>query len=335
MHGAGRVTVSLRLNNDLTAAQYVSLVETAEAVGFDQVWVSDDLFLRAAPVLVTAAAVRTSRIRLGIGIMNPYSVHPAELAMTAATLQEVSGGRFLLGLAAGAEEFLGWAGIPRPLPLTRTREAVRAVRALARGERPAEQPGTGEGWTAEAYLRFPAGDPAPVYVGAMSPRMLAMAGAEAEGVLPLLYPPEHFPVARDLVHAGAREAGRDPAEVDVAAAFWVSVDDDRARAERALAEKIAYYGASFSPYLLERAGLSVADFAGIQAALAAGEPERATDLVTPAMLRLGIAGDADEVVRRCRWLQEQGATHLSFGPPLGPDPVAAVRVLGEQVLPRL
>jgi 5,10-methylenetetrahydromethanopterin reductase len=165
--------------------------------------------------------------------------------------------------------------------------------------------------------------------------MLEMAGAEADGVLPLLYPPEHFPVARDLVHDGARAAGRDPAEVDVAAAFWVSVDDDGAGAERALAEKIAYYGASFSPYLLSRAGLAVEDFAGIQAALSAGEPERATDLVTPAMLRLGIAGDADEVVRRCRWLQEQGATHLSFGPPLGPDPVAAVTVLGEQVLPRL
>lgn len=327
------MTTSLRLNNDLGVQQFVDLVVTAEQVGFDQVWVSDDLFLRSAPVMVAAAAVATSRVRLGIGIMNPYSVHPAEIAMTSATLAELSGGRFLLGVAAGAEEFLGWAGIERPKPLTRTREAVRALRVLGDGGRPADHPGTGEGWTAEAHLRFPAA--APVYVGAMSPKMLAMAGAEADGVLPLLYPPEHFPVARDLVHAGAREAGRDPAEVDVAAAFWVSVDDDRAAAERALAEKIAYYGASFSPYLLERAGLAVADFAGIQAALAAGDPERATDLVTPPMLGLGIAGDADEVVRRCRWLQAEGATHLSFGPPLGPDPVRAVTVLGEQVLPRL
>jgi len=327
------MTTSLRLNNDLGVQQFVDLVVTAEQVGFDQVWVSDDLFLRSAPVMVAAAAVATSRVRLGIGIMNPYSVHPAEIAMTAATLAELSGGRFSLGVAAGAEEFLGWAGIERPRPLTRTREAVRALTVLGAGGRPADHPGTGEGWTAEAHLRFPARTP--VYVGAMSPKMLAMAGAEADGVLPLLYPPEHFPVARDLVHAGAREAGRDPAEVDVAAAFWVSVDEDRAAAERALAEKIAYYGASFSPYLLERAGLSVADFAGIQAALAAGEPERATDLVTPRMLGLGIAGDADEVVRRCRWLQAEGATHLSFGPPLGPDPVRAVTVLGEQVLPRL
>ena len=137
------MTTSLRLNNDLTVTQYVDLVVAAEALGFDQVWVSDDLFLRSAPVMVTAAAARTSRIGLGIGIMNPYSVHPAELAMLAATLQEFSGGRFLLGLAAGAEEFLGWAGIPRPLPLTRTREAVRAVRALTRGAGPPTSPGPG------------------------------------------------------------------------------------------------------------------------------------------------------------------------------------------------
>ena len=327
------MTVSLRLNNDLTVAQFVDLTVAAEGLGFDQVWVSDDLFLRSAPVLVAAAAVATSRIGLGIGIMNPYSMHPSEIAMTSATLAELSGGRFLLGVAAGAEEFLGWAGIPRPTPLTRTREAVRALQVLGAGGRPSEHEDTGPGWMPEAYLRFPAS--APVYVGAMSPKMLGMAGAVADGVLPLLYPPEHFPTARDLVHAGAVEAGRDPAEVDVAAAFWVSVDADRAAAERALAEKIAYYGASFAPYLLERAGLTVGDFAGIQAALSAGDVARATDLVTPRMLGLGIAGDADEVVRRCRWLQAEGATHLSFGPPLGPDPVRAVTVLGEQVLPRL
>ena len=93
-------------------AGYVELVVAAEALGFDQVWVSDDLFLRSAPVLVTAAAVRTSRIGLGIGIMNPYSVYLAELAMLTATLQEASGGRFLLGVAAGAEEFLGWPASP-------------------------------------------------------------------------------------------------------------------------------------------------------------------------------------------------------------------------------
>ena len=89
---------SVRVNNDLSVAELTSLAVAAEAAGFDQVWVSNDLFLRSAPVLAATLAARTSRIALGIGVMNPYSVHPAELAMMAATLQEASGGRFLLGI---------------------------------------------------------------------------------------------------------------------------------------------------------------------------------------------------------------------------------------------
>ncbi|MGN6598641.1 MAG: LLM class flavin-dependent oxidoreductase, partial [Actinomycetes bacterium] len=96
------MTFSLRLNNDLDAATLTAIAQRAEAYGFDQLWVSNDLFLRSAPVLMGTLAARTSTIRLGIGILNPYSIHPSEIAMAAATLQEVSDGRFLLGLAAGS-----------------------------------------------------------------------------------------------------------------------------------------------------------------------------------------------------------------------------------------
>ena len=92
---------SVRVNNDLSVAELTALAVAAEAAGFDQLWVSNDLFLRSAPVLAATLAARTSRIGLGIGVMNPYSVHPSELAMMAATLQEASGGRFLLGIGRG------------------------------------------------------------------------------------------------------------------------------------------------------------------------------------------------------------------------------------------
>jgi 5,10-methylenetetrahydromethanopterin reductase len=165
--------------------------------------------------------------------------------------------------------------------------------------------------------------------------MLTLAGECADGALPLLYPPEHFATARDQVLAGLATAGRSAEEFDLPACVWCSVDTDPRAARAALAEKIAYYGASFAPYLLRRAGLQPADFAGIQAALAAGDPERATNLVTEPMLALGIAGTPSEVLARCRTLVAAGAQHLSFGPPLGPDPAAAVALLGHEVLPRL
>lgn len=325
---------SLRLNNDLPFAELTELAVTAEAAGFDQLWVSHDLLLRSAPVLLGGLAMQTTTLELGIGIVNPYSIHPAELAMIAASLQEVSEGRFRLGLSAGAAEFLGWVGLERDLPLTRTREALRAIRALVEGGRPADVEGAGQGWSDQAHLRTPPTH-VPIHVGAMSPRMLEFAGAEADGVLPLLFPPEHFPVARDHVVAGAEAVGRDPESVDMAACVWASVDDDGERADRALAEKLAYYGPSFSPYLLSRAGIDLADFEPVTAALESGDVDAAARGVTPAMMRLGISGTAEDVLGRCQWLVDQGARHISFGPPLGPDPIAAVRQLGAGVMDRL
>ena len=250
--GGGRMRFSVRVNNDLSVAELSALTVAAEAAGFDQVWVSNDLLLRSAPVLAATLAARTSRISLGIGVMNPYSVHPSELAMMAATLQEASGGRFLLGIGAGAEEFLAWAGIARTAPLATTRAAVVTLRALLghtdvdRSLLPA--------WAREhvAALKFPLGRPVPVYVGAMGPKMLTMAGQHADGALPLLYPPETYAAARASVLSGAAPAGRD---VDLPACFWVSLSDDPAQARAALAEKLAYYGASFAEPLLEQAGL--------------------------------------------------------------------------------
>jgi 5,10-methylenetetrahydromethanopterin reductase len=328
------VRASLRLNNDLDADRLVSLAVLAEASGFESIWVSHDLFLRSAPVLLALIARETTRIGIGSCVLNPYSAHPAELAMTAATLQEVSAGRFRLGIAAGDRDFLSWAGIERPRPIDRVRETIIATRALLAGERPSDVWGAGDGWLPDGWLRTgPA--PAPIYLGAMGPRMLRLAGALADGVLPLLFPPEHYPVAAGLVREGAESAGRDLAELDLPACVWCSVDPDPARARLALAAKLAYYGQGISPFLLARAGLEPADFEPVAAALRRDGIEAASRLVTPAMLDLGIAGGPEEVLTRCRWLQRHGATHLSFGPPLGPDPIAAVETLGRDVLPHL
>jgi len=328
------LTFSIRLNNDLAVRELIRIAKTAEDHGFDQIWVSNDLFLRSGPIILAAIAQHTKAIKIGSGILNPYSIHPSEIAMMAATLQEVSGGRFLLGIGAGAEEFLAWAGLERPKPLTRTRETIIAIRALLAGKSPSDVPGSGEGWKPRAQLGT-GGRHTPIYVGAMSPKMLAMAGEHADGVLPLLYPPEHFSTAAAQVAEGAERAGRKLTEIDLPACFWASVHNDPERASAELAGKIAYYGASFAPFLLSRAGLTVSDFGPIQEALAEGDTARARSLVTPTMLGLGIAGNAHDVVTRCQGLMSAGATHLSFGPPLGPDPEHAVYTLGEQVLPEL
>jgi 5,10-methylenetetrahydromethanopterin reductase len=146
---------SLRLNNDLPLADYVRLAQEAERAGFDQIWVSHDLFLRSAPVILTAVAQATARLEIGAGILNPYTMHPGEIAMLAATLDELSGNRFNLGLAAGAGEFLKWVGIEQAHPLGDLRESITAIRLLLAGEAAAVQ-GDFLRWQPEAYLRFKA-----------------------------------------------------------------------------------------------------------------------------------------------------------------------------------
>jgi 5,10-methylenetetrahydromethanopterin reductase len=139
---------------------------------------------------------------------------------------------------------------------------------------------------------------------------------------------------RPYIEQGA--ATRDPSlgQLDLAACIWVSLDVDRAAARRALAQKVAYYGHALSPLILERLGLTRQDFAPIERALMADRDEpKALALVDERMLAIGVVGTARDVIGRIEPLVRAGARHISFGPPLGLDPLAAVRLLGREVLP--
>ncbi len=324
---------SVRFNNDLPVRRYPVLARAAEAAGFDQFWVSDDLFLRGVWPILSACALATSQIELGTCIVNPYTMHPAEIAMQAAALDELSGGRFNLGLAAGAADFLGWVGIAQEQPLAYTAETLRVLRALFAGERgPFAGPALA-GWTAEAYMRCST-RAIPLYLGALSPRMLALMGAAADGGLPLLFPPEHYAEVMTHVRAGAAAAGRDLATLDVAACIWVSVADDRQAATGVLAEKIAYYGHALSDMILQRLGVERSAMAAIaHVAQFERDLKRARAMVTPPMLQIGVVGTAADLITRLEGLVAMGVSHLSFGPPLGPDPLEALELLGRTVLP--
>ena len=227
----------------------------------------------------------------------------------------------MLGLSSGADDFLSWVGITADKPVTTVKETVSALRRLWRGEA-----GDAPGWTAQAHLRFAARE-IPIYIGAMSPRMLRLIGEVADGGLPLLFPPEHF--ADVLTYIAPKRP------VDIAACIWCSVTRaDYAAAEWALREKIAYYGHALSPLILERLGLTRTDFEPIQERMRAGDTRGAATLVTTEMLRIGVVGTARDLLPRLEHLRTLGAQHLSFGPPIGPDLFEAIDVLGSDVLPR-
>lgn len=324
--------LSLRLPSGTAVEQFRSAAILAERTGFDQIWTGNDLFRRSGIVPVTVALDATERINVGSSVLNPVSIHPAEIAMLAANLQELSGGRYLLGIGAGSEVFLRWAGLDPAPPVPRTSSAIIAIRALLAGDAPADIPGAGDGWAPAARLVDGQAAPTPIYLGAMGPRMLTMGGRLADGVLALCLPPERLARIAELVALGERDRADGLGPVDLACAVWVSIDDDPAVARALLAERIAHYAGSLSAEALRESGQEPERFARVHAIMADGRAADAIAAVDDAMLGIGIAGTADAVVDRCLELVQAGATHLSFGHPLGRRPLDAIALLGDRVI---
>jgi F420-dependent oxidoreductase-like protein len=225
-----RVSISLRLANDDWQQAGAYVVE-AERLGVDGLWAAEAWGHDAATPLAFMAA-RTSRIRLGTGIMQAGTRTPALLAMTAMSLNAMSGGRFNLGLGvSGPQVVEGWHGIRFERPVQRMRETVEIVRRAIRGDRLTYRgkiyelplPG-GEGKALRSAAR-PQPD-IPIYLATLSPRSLEMTGEIADGWLGTSFMPEHARVFFDHLEAGAVRAGRSLAQLDLQAGGVVAFSDD-------------------------------------------------------------------------------------------------------------
>ena len=328
-----RFSVSLNSGHGPTS-EAVKLAVLAEKNGLECVWYCQDLFQRDVWVFLTAAATHTKRIDLGTGIVTPYTVNPAELAMHAATLDEYSGGRVRLGVSVGAVEFLRWVGIEARRPLSAMRESIEIIRRLLKGERVEHDGRVFRGWTRDAYMRFePLRDRIPVYLGAQSRRMLELTGEIADGGLPLLFPPEYIEDVLGHISRGAARAGRRIEDIDVIGCIWFSVSDDPEAAMEALRGLVSFYGPHLAPEMIGKVGLRPEDFDPIREALSAQDFERARALVTDEMARIAIHGTPEDCVERIDQLIGKGLTHVRFGPPLGPDPGETIRLIGEDIIP--
>ncbi len=311
----------------------VDLAIEGERAGFDSLWFPHDPFMRHTWVMTSAVAEHTSRIELGSVGTNPYTTDPWEIACYVATLDELSGGRAVLGLGLHTEDMVGWVGLDASDHITRTREAVDIVRRLLAGE-VVDYQGEAFHWTKQCYLRFkPLRARIPVYVCAFGPDYLALSGEIGDGSLPMLTPPEGAPYMVSSIRSGAERAGRDPAEVDICGCAWLSLSEDGRAARDHLRPMIAYFGPYLEAPALAPIGLTPEDFAPLKALVSEGRYEDAAAAVTDEMLRLAIVGTPKEVIAGIEYLAGAGVTHVNLGGPLGPDARAAIRLMGEQVIP--
>jgi F420-dependent oxidoreductase-like protein len=231
----------------LTAADQLDIAKTAEELGYESIWTAEAYGSDAATVLAWLAA-GTSRIKLGSGIFQIPARSAAMTAMTAATIDNLSGGRFLLGLGtSGPQVSEGFHGVRFAKQLQRTREYVAVVRkALARekiefhGETIDLPLPDGPGKALKLTIR-PVQEQIPIFLAVLGPKNVALAGEIADGWLPVFFSPEHTQALRGPLEEGAARAGRSLDGFRICPSVNVYIGDDLENARNAMRPVLALY----------------------------------------------------------------------------------------------
>jgi 5,10-methylenetetrahydromethanopterin reductase len=316
--------VSIAFQTDKSPAEYEALGEIVDGYEFDVVSVYNDLFFQPALGALLHLARRVRRAQLGPAALNPYTLHPIEIAGQMAMLDLATGGRAYLGLARGS--WLDAIGLTTERPVARLKEAIEVVQYLLARRT--------DGFMGEIYcvdpevsLQYiPLRSTLPIVVGTWGPQTARMAGEVADEVkIGGSANPSMVPIMRSWLATQS---------VGICFGAVTVVDRDR-QAARALArrEVSMYLGvvAGLDPTVDDpewlsriRGNAARRDYAAIS-----------RDISDEILDRFAFAGTPEDIVRQTEQLRAAGATRVEFGTPHGIDPLHGIRLLGEEVLPRL
>ncbi len=302
----------------------VPLAREAERLGFDSVWASEAWGSDAVTV-ATWLAAHTERIGIGTAVMQIPARTPTSTAMTAITLDHLSGGRFRLGLGvSGPQVVEGWYGVPFDAPLRRTREYVEIVRQVLRREKPVEYEGehfrlpadggTGLGKPLKVGVK-PIRPDLPIYLAAMGPRNITLVAEIADGWLPILLSPDRPEAWRPYLENGFARRDGAPAGFDVAAMIPVVPGHDVEACRDALRPLVARYvggmgakGTNFYNALVSRYGYE-ADARRIQVLFLDGSRTEAAAAVPDALIdEVALVGPVERIRDRLAAWREAGIT---------------------------
>ena len=318
--------LSIAFQTDKTPGEYRDLARTVEDYGFDVLSMYSDLTFQPPIVPLTLAAVATERIRLGPASLNPFTLHPVEIAGQIATLDAASGGRAYLGISRGA--WLDAIDVRQHRPIDRVIDTFRAVNHLLAGT---EGPFRGKTFNMRADMRLryqPERARLPMLVGTWGPRL---AGAAAQFVDEIKLGGSANP---DMAHIARTWFPGDHQPAIVSGAVTV-VDEDGARARDHVRRDMALYlpvvapldpTVEIEPELLQR----------LQNLVREGERDLAARQISDDLLQaFAFAGTPSEIIDQCQTLFDAGISRIEFGTPHGLSASTGLRLLGEIVLPAL
>jgi F420-dependent oxidoreductase-like protein len=305
----------------------LQVVQEAEKLGYESVWAAEAYGSDAATVLAWLAA-GTSKIKLGSAIFQMPGRTPALTAMTAATIDELSGGRMILGIgSSGPQVAEGWHGQRFARQLQRTREYVAVVRKALNRERlefkgeTLELPLPDGPGKALKLMISPVQERIPIYLAAIGPKNTALAGEIADGWIPTFFSPEHVAEFRALLEEGAARSGRSLDGFDIAPTVQSYVSDDREVARNLMRPVLALYiggmgsrKQNFYNNLVQRYGFEAAA-AEIQDLYLDGKKAEAGDAIPDELIDMvSLCGPRDVVKDRLAAFRDAGVGTLMVSP---------------------
>ena len=302
------------------------MAKLAEDAGFGNIWITDHYNNRDVWTTLAVLSLLTNKISLGTGVTNPYTRNAAITASSIASINELSGGRAILGIGPGDKATFDKMGIDWDKPLSRVRETVLALRAFLAKEQVSQAGFKG------AQMSFTTSK-IPIYIGAQGPKMMELAGAISDGVLINASHPDDFKFAVPMIRAGAEKAGRKPEDVQVCAYASFSADKDPAKAVNASKIVVAFIVAGSPENVLERHGIGMYEAKAISDAISRFDFKGAMDGVTPRMTEaFSISGAPADCRARIDELLSTGVTQIVVGSPIGPNKESAIKLIGKKVI---
>lgn len=295
--------------------EVLEIARLADDLGYANLAISES-FSRDGVVLADRLLAATDGISICFGLANPFSRSPAVLASTAATLNDLSGGRFVLALGASTPNLVeGWHGLTFDQPMQRLRETVEMCHRIWRRDK---TPYEGEIFRAgRVRLGFePAHGATPIHSGALLPRSLELTGEVFDGWIPGLMPVEHVEWGLAHIGRGLERSARDRSAVTVAPTTSVVLDEDRSMAAERYGIAM-YYGSPTSPYAKAAAQVGFADeVAAIQEAYRGGGAKQAASAVSDGLVRsVAVVGSPEECRDELAARRERGIDRITVGLP--------------------
>lgn len=299
--------IGLMIWIDQPVTALTEMAVEAEKSGFKELWFPDHYFLRDVYVTMASIALQTKNVRLGTAVAAVQARHPAMIASSAMTVDELSNGRSIIGIGPGGFEFSAQFGMQASSPITLLKDSVSIIRGVLAGGSDFQ----GKYFSANGSKLTYSSRNIPVHLSARGPKMTELAGEIADGVLIHGINKEYISFVKDQIQVGASRVGRSADDIEIGPIIDVEVNEDEALAFKQIKPRLRIMaGGTWSDSMIPVYNLDPQAVKKLKTAVSAGVPD-VSDLVTDEMVNVfSIAGSREKVKNELIRLRESGARRV-------------------------